>query len=82
MKLVIKPHRPRQRLLIGLLLVTVLVGAVSFAFHYGHWKSIGRSMGAASGKQGLMDELVGLRRKNKVLVEKNARLIRSVEIDR
>tara|TARA_R110002095_G_scaffold1122_9_gene5251 strand:+ start:3443 stop:4153 length:711 start_codon:yes stop_codon:yes gene_type:complete len=82
MKLVIKPHRPRQRLLIGLLLVTVLVGAVSFAFHYGHWQSIGRSMGAASGKQGLMDELVGLRRKNKVLVEKNARLVRSVEIDR
>ncbi len=82
MKLVIKPHRPRQRLLIGLLLTTVVVAAVGFAFHYGHWQSIGRSMGAVSGKRGLMDELVGLRRKNKALMDKNARLVHSVEIDR
>lgn len=82
MKLVIKPHRPRQRILIVLGSLAVVAVAINVAFHYGHWQSIGRSMGAATGKRGLMEELVDLRREKEALVESNAKLNRSVEIDR
>jgi len=82
MKLVIKPHRPRQRLLAAFGLLAVVTVAVAVAFHYGSWQSIADSMGAASGKRGIMDDYVEMKRVNEALADQNAKLTRSVEIDR
>ncbi len=82
MKLVIKPHRPRQRVLLAVGLVVVVVGAVATAFHYGHWRSIVSSMSAASLKRGIMDDYVELKQHNKELKKASAKLQKAVEIDK
>ncbi len=82
MKLVIKPHRPRQRVLFAVGLVVVVVGAVATAFHYGHWRSIVTSMSAASLKRGIIDDYVDLKQHNKELLKARAKLEKTVEIDK
>ncbi len=82
MKLIIKPHRPRQRVLVGVGLLMLFVGAIAVAFHYGHWRSIFHSMVVAGSKRGIMDEYVDLRRTNEELVNRLSKLQRTVEIDR
>ena len=82
MKLVIKPDRPRQRLLVVVVGTLAIAAAIGIAFHYGHWRSIGLSMGAASEKRGIMDEYVTLQRENADLARENARLVRAIDIDR
>ncbi|MFT4563040.1 MAG: hypothetical protein ACI9BW_002792 [Gammaproteobacteria bacterium] len=82
MKLVIKPHRPRQRLLlvIGFLMLSAI--AVGFAFHYGHWRSIGSAMTDATGKRGIMEDYLGVKKQNKQYVSEVATLQTTVEVDR
>jgi hypothetical protein len=80
-KLVIKPHRPRQRVLAVVGLVLVVIGATATVFHYGHWRSIVSSMTAASLKRGIMDEYVDLKQHNQELLKARATLERTVEID-
>jgi hypothetical protein len=80
-KLVIKPHRPRQRVLVAVGLVFFVVGAIATAFHYGHWRSIVSSMSAVSGKRGIMDDYVDLKKRNEELLKARAKLERTVEID-
>lgn len=81
MKLVIKPHRPRQRVLLMIGASLIVAGAIAVAFHYGHWRSIVNSMGAASSKRAIMDDYVDLRQHNEVLIKDVAKLKRTVEID-
>jgi Family of unknown function (DUF6776) len=81
MKLVIRPHRPRQRVLMAVGWLILVTGAVAVAFHYGEWRSIVQSMGAASLKRGIMDDYVDVRQQNEQLVTEVAKLHRSVEID-
>ena len=82
MKLVIKPHRPRQRVLFSVGLGVLVVGAVAIAFHYGHWRSIVNSMSVASLKRGIMDDYVDLKQHNKELQKASAKLQKIVEIDK
>ena len=81
MKLVIKPHRPRQRVLavIGFLLLAAT--ATGVAFHYGQWQSIVASMGAATHKRTILDDYVELKRHNEKSVRQLAKLQRTVDID-
>lgn len=81
MNLVIKPHRPRQRALVAVGLVLIVVGATATAFHYGHWRSIVSSMSATSLKRGIMDDYVDLKQHNEELQKARAKLKRTVEID-
>ena len=81
MKLVIKPHRPRQRVLISVGLLLLVTGAIITAFDYGRWQSIISSMGAANLKRGIMDDFVDLRQENEATVKELAKLERAIEID-
>lgn len=81
MKLVIKPHRPRQRLLIMVGCLILVTGAIAVAYHFGEWRSIMNSMGVASLKRGIIDDYVDLRRHNGQLLEQLAKFRHSVEID-
>jgi hypothetical protein len=82
MKLVIKPHRPRQRvfIIVGIVLATSV--AIGVAFHYGQWRSIAFAMGAATHKRGLMDDYLALKRDNEAYAELVAELRQTVNIDR
>ncbi len=81
MKLVIKPHRPRQRVLVAIGIVLTVIGATATAFHYGHWRSIVNSMTTASLKRGIMDDYVDLKQHNEELLKIRAKLERAAEID-
>ena len=81
MKLVIKPHRPRQRVFIVTGFVLVAAAAIGFAFHYGQWRSIMSSMGAASLKRGILDDYIDLKHQNDEFVVQVAKLQRTVGID-
>ena len=82
MKLVIKPHRPRQRVLIVVGLVIVTAAAVGIAFHYGQWRSIVSAMGAATHKRGIMDDYLALKHDNEAYAEEVAELRQTVDVDR
>lgn len=80
MKLVIKPDRPRQRVLLILMLVLLGGIAIATAFHYGQWRSIGALMGSTSGQRGIMDEYVDLKDQHAKVRRANTKLTKSIEI--
>ena len=82
MKLVIRPHRPRQRVLVGIGIVLTVIAATATAFHYGHWRSIVESMSAASLKRGIIDDYAELKQHNEELLNTRAKLKRVAEIDK
>ena len=82
MRLVIKPHRPRQRVLVVVGIVLLTAAAIGVAFHYGQWRSIVSAMGAATHKRGIMDDYLALKRDNEAYAERVAELRQNVDIDR
>lgn len=81
MKLVIRPYRPRQRVLVVVGLVLTVIGATGIAYHYGRWWPAVDAMGAASVKRGIMDDYVELRRHNEKLLRFRGKYEKAAEID-
>jgi hypothetical protein len=82
MKLVIKPHRPRQRLLAIVGFVMLSVTAVGIAFHFGQWRSIVSTMTDVTRKRGIMEDYLGVKKQNKQFVSQVAGLKQTLEVDR
>jgi hypothetical protein len=81
MRLVIKPDRPRQRILAIVGFVLLSGSAIAVAFHFGQWRSIVDSMGVSNDQRGLMDEYVEIKERYEILTKSNAKLENSLEID-
>jgi hypothetical protein len=81
MQLVIKPHRPLRKVLIGIALAVAGLLSAAIAFDYGHWQHILAGSDSTELQRALREELQQLREENEELRYALTRLQRAAEID-